>query len=139
MSQLPQSLDGLRVLAVDDDTDIREFITVVLESYGMSVLAVANAAAALKVLEQFQPDVLVCDIWMPGGSGYDLIRQLRDLEAKEGGHLPATAITAYQDEGWEESRKAGFDAHLHKFAQPGEWGETIAKLAGQASNRKQDL
>ena len=114
MSQLPQSLQGLRVLVVDDDNDILEFITVVLESYGISVLAVASAAAALEVLKPFQPDVLVCDIRMPSGSGYDLIRQIRILEAKEGGHLPATAITAYQDEDWEESLKAGFEAHLHK-------------------------
>ena len=113
MSQLPQSLHGLRVL-VDDDSDMLEFITVMLESYGISVLAVANAAAAIEVLKPFQPDVLVCDIRMPDGSGYDLIRQIRILEAKEGGHLPATAITAYQDEDWEESRKAGFQAHLHK-------------------------
>lgn len=133
MTQILESLDGLRVLVVDDEADIREFITVVLESHGMSVKAVASAAAALEVLKEFRPDVLVCDIRMPGGSGYDLIRQIRDLEAKEGGHLPATAITAYQDEDWEESRKAGFEAHLHKFAQPIEWVETITKLAGQTS------
>lgn len=133
MTQMPQSLDGLRVLVVDDEADIREFITAVLESHGMSVKAVASAAAAFEALDPFQPDVLVCDLRMPGGSGYDLIRQIRDLEAKEGGHLPATAITAYQDEDWEESLKAGFEVHLHKFAQPGEWVEMIAKLAGQTS------
>lgn len=133
MLQSPQSVEGLRVLVVDDEADIREFITVVLESQGMSVKAVASAAAALEVLEPFQPDVVVCDIRMPGGSGYDLIRQIRELEAKEGGHLPATAITAYQDEDKEESLKAGFDALLHKFAQPNEWVELIAKLAGQPS------
>lgn len=133
MSQLSQSLYNLRVLVVDDDTDILEFITVVLESHGINVLTVASAAAALEVLEQFQPDVLVCDIRMPGGSGYDLMRQIRELEANQGGHLRATAITAYQDEDWEESLKAGFEVHLHKFAQPNEWVETIATLAGRAS------
>ncbi|WP_225913861.1 response regulator [Leptolyngbya ohadii] len=133
MTQMPQSLDGLRVLVVDDETDIREFITIVLEAQGMSVKAVASAAAAFEVLKADQPDVLVCDIRMPGGSGHDLIRQIRQFEAKEGGHLPATAITAYQDEDKEKSLKAGFDAFLHKFAQPNEWVETIAKLAGRAS------
>lgn len=129
MTQTPESLNGLRVLVVDDEADIREFITVVLESHGMSVKAVANARSALEALELFQPDVLVCDLRMPGGSGYDLIRQIRELEAKQGGHLPATAITAYQDEDWEESQKAGFEAHLHKFAQPSEWVEIVARLA----------
>ncbi|MEP0957392.1 response regulator [Microcoleus sp. FACHB-1515] len=133
MTQIPHSLVGLRVLVVDDEADIREFITVVLESHGMSVKAVASAATAFEVLEPFQPDVLVCDIRMPGGSGYDLMRQIRDLEAKQGGHLPAIAITAYQDEDWEESLKAGFEAHLHKFAQPIEWIETIAQFASPRS------
>lgn len=131
--QLPQSFDGLRVLVVDDEADIREFMMAVLEGHGISVKAVANARAALEALEPFQPDVLVCDLRMPGESGYDLIRQIRDLEAKQGGYLPATAITAYQDEDWQESRKAGFEAHLHKFAQPSEWVEIIARLANLRS------
>ncbi|WP_432813517.1 response regulator [Pantanalinema sp. GBBB05] len=139
MTQSPQSLNGLRVLVVDDEADIREFITVVLESHGMSVKAVASAQAALEVLEPFHPDVLVCDLRMPGESGYDLIRQIRELEAKQGGHLPATAITAYQNEDWEESHQAGFEAHLHKFAQPSEWVEMIAKLAGRSFSPSQDL
>lgn len=50
MTQVPQSLNRLRVLVVDDEADIREFITVVLESQGMSVKAVASAAAAFEVL-----------------------------------------------------------------------------------------
>ena len=139
MTQMPQSLNGLRVLVVDDEADIREFITVVLESHGIRVQAVASAAAALEALEPFQPDVLVCDIRMPGGSGYDLMRQIRDLEAKEGGHLPAIAITAYQDEDWEESQKAGFEVHLHKFAQPSEWVEMVGQLAGKSFSTTQDL
>jgi CheY-like chemotaxis protein len=130
MAQLPRSLAGLRVLVVDDEADIRDFITVVLASDGIDVKTVDSAAAALEALEPFQLDVLICDIRMPGGSGYDLMRQIRDLEAKNGGHLPAAAITAYQDEVWEESLKAGFEAHLHKFAQPSEWVEMVAKLAG---------
>ena len=134
MWRATDALNGLRVLVVDDEADIRELITVVLESHGMSVKAVASAAAAFEVLKSFQPDVLVCDIRMPGGSGYDLIRQIRDLEAKEGGHLPATAITAYQDEDWEKSLKAGFEAHLHKFAQPSEWVEIVKQMAGKSSS-----
>lgn len=133
ISKLPPSLDGLRVLVVDDEADIREFITAVLESYGISVRAVASTAAALEALKQFGPDVLVSDIRMPGGSGYDLIRQIRDLEASQGGHLPAAAITAYQDEDREKSLNAGYEAHLHKFAQPSEWVEMVAQLARQAS------
>ncbi len=134
MSKIPQSLNGLRVLVVDDEADIRELITVVLESYGIRVKAVTSATAALAALKPFQPDVLICDIRMPDGNGRDLIRQIRALEAKEGGYLPATAITAYLEEEREESLKAGFEAHVHKFTQPSEWVEIIARLASLKHN-----
>lgn len=136
MRQLPQSLDGLHVLVVDDEADVRDFITTVLESYGIGVRAVESAAAALEELRRFQPDVLLSDICMPGSDGYSLIRQIRTLEAQQGGHLPAAAITAYWDEDREKSLKAGFEAYLHKLAQPSEWIEMIAQLASQASRRE---
>ncbi|MBD1848968.1 response regulator [Cyanobacteria bacterium FACHB-502] len=134
-----QSLDGLRVLVVDDEADIREFITAVFESHGIEVRAVASAAEALAVLEPFRPDVLLSDIRMPGEDGYKLIQQIRNLEAEQGGHLLAAAITAYQDEDREKSLKAGYEAHLHKLAQPNEWVEMVVQLAGQTSNLKLDF
>ena len=137
--QLPQSLDGLRVLVVDDEADIREFISALLETQGIGVRAVASAAAALEELARFRPDVLLSDIRMPGADGYRLIQQIRALEAQQGGHLPAAAMTAYLDEDREKSLQAGFERHLYKLAQPDEWVETIALLAEQASSRKQDL
>jgi PAS domain S-box-containing protein len=137
-SQLPQSLDGLRVLVVDDEADVRDFITAVLESHGISVRAVASAAAALEELERFRPDVLMSDIRMPGEDGYSLIRQIRALEAERGGHTPAAAITAYLEEDWEKALSAGYEVHLYKLAQPSEWVEMVARLAGQASVANQD-
>jgi len=127
--QLPQSLDGLQVLIVDDEADVREYIMAVLESHGMSVKAVASASAALEALDQFHPDVLVSDIRMPGGDGYSLIRKVRELEKNQGWHLPAGALTAYLDEDSEKALSAGFEAHLHKLAQPTELIEMVAQLA----------
>ena len=131
LRRLPQSLDGLRVLVVDDEADVREFITALLESCGTSVRAVASTTAALEALTQFRPDVLLSDIRMPGGDGYSLIRQIRTLEAEQGGHLPAAALTAYLDGDREKALQAGYEAYLHKLAQPGEWVKTIAQLANQ--------
>lgn len=134
VSQLPQSLDGLRVLVVDDEADIREFISTLLEAHGIGVRAVASAAAALDELERFRPDVLLSDIRLPDEDGYRLIQQIRALEAQQGGHLPAAAMTAYQDEDREKSLQAGFEQHLYKLSQPNEWVETIAQLAGRVSD-----
>ncbi|WP_013334230.1 response regulator [Gloeothece verrucosa] len=126
---LSQSLNGLQVLVVDDEADAREFISAVLESAGIRVRAVASAAAALKELEQFQADVLVSDIRMPDKDGYSLIRQIRELESQIGGHIPAVAITAYLDETREKVISAGFEAHLHKLAQPRDLIDMVTQLA----------
>lgn len=131
--QLPQSLDGLRVLVVDDEAHIREFISALLEARGIGVTAVASTAAALDELERFRPDILLSDLRMPGGDGLGLIRQIRALEAQQGGHLPAAAMTAYHDEDREKSLEAGFERHLYKLAQPGEWVEMVTQLASGTS------
>lgn len=131
MPALPQSLDGLQVLIVDDEADAREFITAVLECHGMRVTAVATAAAALAALDQFCPDVLISDILMPDDNGYSLIRKIRQLEAEKGWHIPAAALTAYLAEDREKALAAGFESHLHKLAQPNELVEMIARLAGR--------
>ncbi len=136
LTLLPQSLDGLQVLVIDDEADIREFIRTILETQGIRVTAVASAAAALEELGKFHPDVLISDIRMPGGDGYSLIRQIRALEVEQGGHIPAAAITAYLEEERAKSISAGFEWHLHKLAQPTEWIEMVAQLAGRASGSK---
>jgi PAS domain S-box-containing protein len=138
MPQLPHSLDGLRVLVVDDEPDIREFITAVLESHGIGVRSVASAAAALEELERFRPDVLLSDIRLPDEDGYSLIRRIRALEADQGGHLPAAAITAYLDEDREKALKAGFEAYLYKLVQPIQWVEMVAQLARPDASSEQD-
>uniref|UniRef100_B8HKS6 Putative PAS/PAC sensor protein n=1 Tax=Cyanothece sp. (strain PCC 7425 / ATCC 29141) TaxID=395961 RepID=B8HKS6_CYAP4 len=138
MSPLPPRLDGLRVLVVDDEADIRDFIIAVLEAHGIEVRAVASAAVALEEIERYRPDVLLSDIRMPDRDGYSLIRQIRALEAEQGRHLPAAAITAYLEEDREKAVRAGFEAHLHKLAQPREWIEMVAQLVEQTANRKLD-
>lgn len=136
LSVLPQSLDGLQVLVVDDEADAREFISTVLETQGIRVKAVGSAAAALEQLNQFQPDVLVSDIRMPGEDGYSLIRQIRALEARQGKHIPAAAITSYLEEDRAKAVSAGFESHLHKLAQPSELIEMVAQLAGRTPSPK---
>ena len=133
LTSVPQALDGLHVLVVEDEADAREFISAVLESHGIRVTAVASAAEALEALEQFHPNVLVSDIRMPHEDGYSLIRQVRELEAQKGWHIPAAALTAYLAEDCSKALAAGFESHLHKLAQPTELIEMVTRLAGRAS------
>ncbi len=126
-------LNNLQVLVVDDETDARTLLTVILEQNGAKVTAVASVKEALQVLEQAQPDVLLSDIGMPDEDGYSLLRQVRSREAQRGGFLPAAAITAFtRDKDRSSSFLAGFQAHLAKPIQFPELIDLVLHLARQA-------
>ncbi|MBD2073675.1 response regulator [Phormidium sp. FACHB-592] len=122
-------LSNLQILLVDDETDTREFQTIVLEQSGAIVTAVASGLEALQALEQFTPDLLVSDIGMAEMDGYMLIEQIRLRRQDAGGKMPALALTAYA--GAFEQRKAlesGFQAHLTKPVEPEDLVKAIVSL-----------
>lgn len=124
-------LTDLRVLVVDDEPDARELLTLALTHSGAEVRVAATASAALDILEEWKPDVLVSDIGMPGKDGYDLIRAVRALESAKGGAIPAVALTGYaSSEDAERAREAGFQTHMAKPVAPSELVVTVASLAG---------
>jgi PleD family two-component response regulator len=87
------SLRGLRVLAVDDDPDARELLTITLIRFGAEVRAADSAEQALEIFGEWRPDVLISDIEMPDIDGHTLIGKLRNLEPDEDG-MPAIAYGA---------------------------------------------
>jgi len=121
-------LDGLRVLTVEDESDSREMLELVLRSQGAEVVSVSSVREALQVLNNngWKPDVLVSDLGMPEEDGYDLIRKLRSRTPEQGGELPAIAITGYagQEEA-ERSLAAGYQIQLTK---PVNWNDLIKTL-----------
>jgi signal transduction histidine kinase/CheY-like chemotaxis protein len=109
-----QRLDGVRVLLVDDEPRVREALKLLLGRVGAEVQAAGSAAEAREMLENMQPDVMVCDISMPGEDGYTFIRTLRSTKGRSQ-NVPAIALTAYaSDRDRERAAAAGFDAHLAK-------------------------
>ncbi len=94
------TLPGVRVLVVDDDEDARELVGEVLRADGAHVaLSSSVVDVLLEAVQRFRPDVLLSDIAMAGADGYDLIRAVRALLARElGGATPAAALTAYARE-----------------------------------------
>jgi CheY-like chemotaxis protein len=128
-------LDGLRVLIVDDEADMREVIATVLKKCGAEVTAVASAREAHEAIAGDEsgrrPDVLLCDIGMPGEDGYTLLRQVRALEAEKG-RIPAAALTAYaREEERMQALLAGFQLHVPKPVNPAELVAVVANLAGR--------
>ncbi|MEG4943377.1 PAS domain S-box protein [Microcoleus sp. F4-D5] len=128
-STADEPLSGMRILVVDDEPDMRDLISFLLEDAGAEVVTVAVARAALTALARFQPDVLLSDIGMPGMDGYMLLRQVRALPPERGGLIPAIALTAYAGEfDRQQALQAGFQRHLAKPIDPDELIKTIAAL-----------
>jgi signal transduction histidine kinase len=125
-------LDGLRVLVADDDGDALVLATAILTGAGATVRTAASAAAALALLRDWRPDVLVSDIEMPGEDGYSLIHKVRDLPTGEGGDTPAIALTAYgRSQDRLRALASGFNMHVPKPVDPGELTALIADVAGR--------
>ncbi|HEY9876602.1 MAG TPA: PAS domain S-box protein, partial [Candidatus Obscuribacterales bacterium] len=126
------SLNGLRVLVVDDEADTRELLIAMLGEYGAEVTAVTSASEALEAIQLLKPDVLVSDIGMPQEDGYALIRKVRALDAEKGGQIPSVALTAYaRAEDRTQALLAGFQLHVPKPVNAGELATVLAKLTGR--------
>lgn len=110
-----ETLDGVRILLVEDDEDSCEMLKIMFEHSGMQTTAVDSAAKALEIIKQLKPDVLISDVGLPGEDGYALLRKIRQLSAENGGLTPAIALTGYaslQDRSL--AFEAGFQEHLSK-------------------------
>jgi CheY-like chemotaxis protein len=121
------------VLLVDDESDSREAISMVVKQCGADVTTAGSVAEAMAWLEHSLPDVLVSDIAMPLEDGYGFIRRVRSRPAEQGGSLPAIAVTAYgspQDQAQIEA--AGFDAYIRKPIDVTALIGTISRLAEAA-------
>jgi PAS domain S-box-containing protein len=107
------TLDGIRVLVVDDDPDSNDVVRTLLASFGAEVRTAGSAVEALDVVDRWVPDVVVSDIAMPGEDGYALLARMRARELLGG--VPAIALSAYSaPRDRERALRAGFDAHVAK-------------------------
>jgi len=105
-------LPSRRVLVVDDNHDAANTLNSLLQSLGHSTRVAFDGPTALQIAEQFQPDLVLLDIGMPGMSGYDVARRLR---SRTGTHPKIVAVTGWgADEDRARSQEAGFDRHLVK-------------------------
>lgn len=129
------SLDGLKILVVDDEEDTRELIREVLQECGSEVITARSAAEALLSISTNQPNILISDLGMPDEDGYSLISKVRSLPADEGGQIPAAALTAYaRAEDRLRVLAAGFQFHLPKPIDSAELVTIVANLAGRADS-----
>ena len=126
------SLDGLKVLLVDDEPEARQIISTVITRTGAEVKACKSAHEALAKLSEWKPDVILSDIAMPEQDGYSFIRQVRSLPRDKGGDIPAAALTAYaRDIDRRQALAAGYQMHIAKPIGASQLVTMIARLAGR--------
>ncbi|MGI9105036.1 MAG: ATP-binding protein [Pyrinomonadaceae bacterium] len=126
----PPQLGGLRVLLIDDEAETLEMLQFILESCGVQVSTANSAAEALEAIKTEAFDVLITDIGMPEEDGYSLIAKVRALDRKQGGRIPAAALTAYASENDRiRALRSGFQIHVPKPISPNELLAVVANLA----------
>jgi CheY-like chemotaxis protein len=109
----PAAVQLARALVIDDTPDVAESMAWMLEGLAREVRTVHSGAAALEAAREFGPDMIVCDIGMPGMDGYETCRRLRQLPGLGGAVI--AAVSGYgSEEDRRRSKEAGFDRHLVK-------------------------
>jgi CheY-like chemotaxis protein len=121
-------LFGLTVLVVEDDSDSREFLTQLLKARSATCIAAATGYKAFDEFTCRRPDIIVSDLWMPDGDGFELIRRIRALPPEQGGLTPAVAVSAGVNT--ERALMAGYHAMLSKPLEPDRVVEVVEQFFG---------
>jgi len=124
MSSLPAS--GRSILIVEDNTDARDALRVLLELDGHVVEAAGEGQEALELARAKNPDIALVDIGLPGIDGYEVARRVRARDARR---PVLIALTGYgQPEDRRRATEAGFDEVLVKPVDPTALTELLATL-----------
>ena len=125
--ELP-SLNGIRVLIIDDQEYTRDVVGAMLRHAEASVDAAASVREGLARFEAAQPDVVVCDLAMPHEDGFAFVRAVRALPYASNA-VPIVALTAFsRPEDRRQALAAGFNDYLKKPVTPEELASTILRL-----------
>ena len=121
----PGRLDGLKILVVDDDRDVLDSFSAVLEAEDADVIAVGDGNAAVRAAAEESPDLVVLDMMLPGRSGFLALEKIKGRE-----NSPfVIMVTANEGRRHQEyAENMGVDAYLLKPVPLGQLVETIEKL-----------
>jgi signal transduction histidine kinase len=132
-----ERLEGVRVLFIDDSADARDLVTTILGDRGAKVRTCQSTESALAALQRERPDVVISDIEMPDGDGYEMIRALRLRDADTEAPIPAIALTgATRTEDRIRMFAAGFQVHVPKPVDPQELVAAVAAMAAQCRRQR---
>lgn len=130
------SLEGVRVLVIDDDGETRELVKAMLTDARAEILTAASADEGIALLRELRPDVIISDIGMSLRDGYQFIRLVRTMPSAEGGRTPALALTAFvQSEDRVRALLAGFQEHAAKPVEAHRLVAAVRRLADHGAEQ----
>jgi signal transduction histidine kinase/ActR/RegA family two-component response regulator len=135
-----RSVQGIRVLVVEDADDSRDFLRELLTQAGAIVTTAPGAAEAIEWLRANSVDVIVSDVEMPGQDGHAMLRAIRQSATLRTRHVPAIALSAYaSSQDRTRSLAAGYQVHLTKPVMVDEFLATVHALVAPQSKSEDAL
>jgi two-component system CheB/CheR fusion protein len=120
--------ERLRVLVIEDNQDAAGALQIWLEVAGHEVVVAHSGPEGVRAAADSRPDIILCDLELPGMDGYQVARELR--RRPDTNRIPLFAVTGRdKEEDRSRSREAGFDQHLAKPVNPGVLQELLARAA----------
>lgn len=114
-------------LVVEDDHTQKLIISKILKRTGLHVIFAGNEVEAIKLAQNYCPDLVVLDITTPYMSGYEVCRQLKSTEQDR---QPAVLMYSNKTDSykWSQGSRLGADAYLSKLCRPQELVDTVKQL-----------
>jgi|SRR5258708_31837121 CheY-like chemotaxis protein len=116
-------LSNLRIVIVEDHDDTRRYLGIFLGQLGANVVLARNAFEGVEAVKTSRPNLVLCDIKMPGPDGFDVLSEIRALGPAAGGNVPVIAMSALVTRA--SARMLGFQSCLPKPFTPDNLVETI--------------
>jgi signal transduction histidine kinase/ActR/RegA family two-component response regulator len=121
-----------KILVVDDNADVAESMTMLLQLLGSDVRTAGDGYKAIEVAGEFLPEIVMLDIGLPGRDGLETAREIR--RQPWGRNMVLIAVTGWgQDSDFRRSREAGFDHHIVKPMDPDVLMELLDSVKGPSS------
>jgi CheY-like chemotaxis protein len=131
-SVIQQSVNRLNILLVEDDLVSQLIMKQISKLKGWQLKVASNGKEALDICENSSSNLILMDIQMPGISGLDVTKTIREKEKVTGGHVPIIATTAYAMSGDKEKCiNAGMDEYISKPIDMKKLCEVIERLTGE--------
>lgn len=126
----------IRVLSVEDDRDLQRLLALALAGGDFEAHFAFTGPDGYEAAASLRPDVILCDLMLPGYGGQELIRRLKDRPETRG--IPVVVVTAYYDAATlveAEIRKLGVIEYVRKPVRCGDLVKLLRKIAGAREPR----